>query len=134
MLNFSAHISWRSSNNNYHYLMEVTAAPRSLSGQKSLQCNAKNFNAGWENSLFVVRFIILITYLSLFQRDITKKLGSPKQPSNPFLEMVKFLLERIAPVHIDTESIRYCVFPSLSVCAGIYEGLSHNPISQNLEI
>lgn len=44
-----------------------------------------------------------------FQRDITKKLGSPKQPSNPFLEMVKFLLERIAPVHIDTESIRYCV-------------------------
>uniref|UniRef100_A0A8C1I9V6 PDS5 cohesin associated factor B n=1 Tax=Cyprinus carpio TaxID=7962 RepID=A0A8C1I9V6_CYPCA len=29
----------------------------------------------------------------------------PKQPSNPFLEMVKFLLERIAPVHIDTESI-----------------------------
>lgn len=43
------------------------------------------------------------------QRDITKKLGSPKQPSNPFLEMVKFLLERIAPVHIDTESIRYWV-------------------------
>ncbi|KAI1903427.1 hypothetical protein AGOR_G00027070 [Albula goreensis] len=38
-------------------------------------------------------------------RDITKKLGSPKQPSNPFLEMVKFLLERIAPVHFDTESI-----------------------------
>uniref|UniRef100_A0A4W4FR09 PDS5 cohesin associated factor B n=1 Tax=Electrophorus electricus TaxID=8005 RepID=A0A4W4FR09_ELEEL len=38
-------------------------------------------------------------------KDITKKLGSPKQPSNPFLEMVKFLLERIAPVHIDTESI-----------------------------
>uniref|UniRef100_A0AAY4CW91 PDS5 cohesin associated factor B n=1 Tax=Denticeps clupeoides TaxID=299321 RepID=A0AAY4CW91_9TELE len=38
-------------------------------------------------------------------RDITKKLSSPKQPSNPFLEMVKFLLERIAPVHIDTESI-----------------------------
>ncbi|KAG9348468.1 hypothetical protein JZ751_002203 [Albula glossodonta] len=38
-------------------------------------------------------------------REITKKLGSPKQPSNPFLEMVKFLLERIAPVHIDTESI-----------------------------
>ncbi|XP_069495098.1 sister chromatid cohesion protein PDS5 homolog B [Ambystoma mexicanum] len=38
-------------------------------------------------------------------RDITKKLGNPKQPTNPFLEMVKFLLERIAPVHIDTESI-----------------------------
>uniref|UniRef100_A0A673K6V8 Sister chromatid cohesion protein PDS5 homolog B-like n=1 Tax=Sinocyclocheilus rhinocerous TaxID=307959 RepID=A0A673K6V8_9TELE len=38
-------------------------------------------------------------------KEITKKLGSPKQPSNPFLEMVKFLLERIAPVHIDTESI-----------------------------
>ncbi|KAG9491937.1 hypothetical protein GDO78_000439 [Eleutherodactylus coqui] len=39
-------------------------------------------------------------------RDITKKLGNPKQPTNPFLEMMKFLLERIAPVHIDTESIR----------------------------
>uniref|UniRef100_A0A8C5R541 PDS5 cohesin associated factor B n=1 Tax=Leptobrachium leishanense TaxID=445787 RepID=A0A8C5R541_9ANUR len=38
-------------------------------------------------------------------RDITKKLGNPKQPTNPFLEMIKFLLERIAPVHIDTESI-----------------------------
>uniref|UniRef100_A0A8C2BCM0 PDS5 cohesin associated factor B n=1 Tax=Cyprinus carpio TaxID=7962 RepID=A0A8C2BCM0_CYPCA len=38
-------------------------------------------------------------------KEVTKKLGSPKQPSNPFLEMVKFLLERIAPVHIDTESI-----------------------------
>ncbi|XP_061103891.1 sister chromatid cohesion protein PDS5 homolog B-like isoform X2 [Conger conger] len=38
-------------------------------------------------------------------KDITKKLSSPKQPSNPFLEMIKFLLERIAPVHIDTESI-----------------------------
>uniref|UniRef100_A0A671NRE5 Sister chromatid cohesion protein PDS5 homolog B-like n=1 Tax=Sinocyclocheilus anshuiensis TaxID=1608454 RepID=A0A671NRE5_9TELE len=38
-------------------------------------------------------------------KEITKKQGSPKQPSNPFLEMVKFLLERIAPVHIDTESI-----------------------------
>ncbi|KAG8584945.1 hypothetical protein GDO81_004834 [Engystomops pustulosus] len=38
-------------------------------------------------------------------RDITKKLGNPKQPTNPFLEMMKFLLERIAPVHIDTESI-----------------------------
>lgn len=50
-----------------------------------------------------------VNHLSPLQRDITKKLGSPKQPSNPFLEMVKFLLERIAPVHIDTESIRYCV-------------------------
>ncbi|KAF3825890.1 hypothetical protein GH733_006717 [Mirounga leonina] len=39
------------------------------------------------------------------QREITKKLGNPKQPTNPFLEMIKFLLERIAPVHIDTESI-----------------------------
>ncbi|CAI9557230.1 unnamed protein product [Staurois parvus] len=38
-------------------------------------------------------------------RDITKKLGNPKQPTNPFLEMMKFLLERIAPVHIDAESI-----------------------------
>lgn len=34
--------------------------------------------------------------------EITKKLGNPKQPTNPFLEMIKFLLERIAPVHIDT--------------------------------
>uniref|UniRef100_A0A8B9RKM3 PDS5 cohesin associated factor B n=1 Tax=Astyanax mexicanus TaxID=7994 RepID=A0A8B9RKM3_ASTMX len=47
---------------------------------------------------------VLLPYCFL-QKDITKKLGSPKQPSNPFLEMVKFLLERIAPVHIDTESI-----------------------------
>ncbi|XP_060231879.1 sister chromatid cohesion protein PDS5 homolog B isoform X2 [Meriones unguiculatus] len=39
-------------------------------------------------------------------REITKKLGNPKQPTNPFLEMIKFLLERIAPVHIDAESIR----------------------------
>uniref|UniRef100_H3AP07 PDS5 cohesin associated factor B n=1 Tax=Latimeria chalumnae TaxID=7897 RepID=H3AP07_LATCH len=38
-------------------------------------------------------------------REITKKLGNPKQPTNPFLEMIKFLLERIAPVHIDAESI-----------------------------
>ncbi|KAJ8342625.1 hypothetical protein SKAU_G00325530 [Synaphobranchus kaupii] len=38
-------------------------------------------------------------------KDITKKLSNPKQPSNPFLEMIKFLLERIAPVHIDMESI-----------------------------
>lgn len=54
--------------------------------------------------------------MSPFQRDITKKLGSPKQPSNPFLEMVKFLLERIAPVHIDTESIRLCVCGCVWVC------------------
>ncbi|KAG7253106.1 hypothetical protein CRUP_023985, partial [Coryphaenoides rupestris] len=47
-------------------------------------------------------------------RDITKKIGSPKQPSNPFLEMVKFLLERIAPVHIDTESISALVKQVLS--------------------
>uniref|UniRef100_A0A4W5PCW9 PDS5 cohesin associated factor B n=1 Tax=Hucho hucho TaxID=62062 RepID=A0A4W5PCW9_9TELE len=33
------------------------------------------------------------------------KLGSSKQPINPFLEMVKFLLERIAPVQIDSEYI-----------------------------
>lgn len=42
-----------------------------------------------------------------FQREITRKLTYPKQPTNPFLEMVKFLLERIAPVHIDSEAIRY---------------------------
>ena len=41
-----------------------------------------------------------------FQREITRKLTFPKQPTNPFLEMVKFLLERIAPVHIDSEAIR----------------------------
>lgn len=40
------------------------------------------------------------------QREITRKLTFPKQPTNPFLEMVKFLLERIAPVHIDSEAIR----------------------------
>uniref|UniRef100_A0AAZ3P967 Uncharacterized protein n=1 Tax=Oncorhynchus tshawytscha TaxID=74940 RepID=A0AAZ3P967_ONCTS len=39
-------------------------------------------------------------------REITRKLAFPKQPTNPFLEMVKFLLERIAPVHIDSEAIR----------------------------
>uniref|UniRef100_A0A8C9TG39 PDS5 cohesin associated factor A n=1 Tax=Scleropages formosus TaxID=113540 RepID=A0A8C9TG39_SCLFO len=38
-------------------------------------------------------------------REITRKLTFPKQPANPFLEMVKFLLERIAPVHIDSEAI-----------------------------
>lgn len=38
-------------------------------------------------------------------REITRKLTYPKQPTNPFLEMVKFLLERIAPVHIDSEAI-----------------------------
>uniref|UniRef100_A0AAY4A4K2 Uncharacterized protein n=1 Tax=Denticeps clupeoides TaxID=299321 RepID=A0AAY4A4K2_9TELE len=38
-------------------------------------------------------------------REITRKLTFPKQPTNPFLEMVKFLLERIAPVHIDSEAI-----------------------------
>lgn len=47
------------------------------------------------------------------QREITKKLGNPKQPTNPFLEMIKFLLERIAPVHIDTESIRYFYIKTL---------------------
>ncbi|XP_061277164.1 sister chromatid cohesion protein PDS5 homolog A isoform X3 [Bos javanicus] len=39
-------------------------------------------------------------------REIARKLANPKQPTNPFLEMVKFLLERIAPVHIDSEAIR----------------------------
>lgn len=43
---------------------------------------------------------------SCVQREITRKLTFPKQPTNPFLEMVKFLLERIAPVHIDSEAIR----------------------------
>ncbi|KAI1887637.1 hypothetical protein AGOR_G00192360 [Albula goreensis] len=38
-------------------------------------------------------------------REIARKLTFPKQPTNPFLEMVKFLLERIAPVHIDSEAI-----------------------------
>ncbi|PKU45500.1 hypothetical protein llap_4184 [Limosa lapponica baueri] len=38
-------------------------------------------------------------------REIARKLANPKQPTNPFLEMVKFLLERIAPVHIDSEAI-----------------------------
>ncbi|MBN3310209.1 PDS5A protein, partial [Amia calva] len=38
-------------------------------------------------------------------REISRKLTYPKQPTNPFLEMVKFLLERIAPVHIDSEAI-----------------------------
>uniref|UniRef100_A0A7M4FWF7 PDS5 cohesin associated factor A n=1 Tax=Crocodylus porosus TaxID=8502 RepID=A0A7M4FWF7_CROPO len=41
----------------------------------------------------------------LWRREIARKLANPKQPTNPFLEMVKFLLERIAPVHIDSEAI-----------------------------
>lgn len=45
-------------------------------------------------------------YFYCVQREITRKLTFPKQPTNPFLEMVKFLLERIAPVHIDSEAIR----------------------------
>lgn len=64
------------------------------------------------------KYIFIIIYKSAFQREITKKLGNPKQPTNPFLEMIKFLLERIAPVHIDTESIRYLylrIFNFLSV-------------------
>lgn len=59
------------------------------------------------SSYFMFEYIFVIIYKSAFQREITKKLGNPKQPTNPFLEMIKFLLERIAPVHIDTESIRY---------------------------
>nr|XP_023685570.1 sister chromatid cohesion protein PDS5 homolog A-like [Paramormyrops kingsleyae] len=49
----------------------------------------------------------LLTYTqrSNIHREITRKLTFPKQPANPFLEMVKFLLERIAPVHIDSEAI-----------------------------
>lgn len=64
----------------------------------------------WYKGVILLRNSFIL-HLSPLQRDITKKLGSPKQPSNPFLEMVKFLLERIAPVHIDTESIRcVCVY------------------------
>lgn len=48
------------------------------------------------------------------QREITRKLTFPKQPTNPFLEMVKFLLERIAPVHIDSEAIRSEKNPNLN--------------------
>lgn len=48
--------------------------------------------------------VVFIVYF--VQREITRKLTFPKQPTNPFLEMVKFLLERIAPVHIDSEAIR----------------------------
>lgn len=47
-----------------------------------------------------------VAVCSCEQREITRKLTFPKQPTNPFLEMVKFLLERIAPVHIDSEAIR----------------------------
>ncbi|KAG7267511.1 hypothetical protein CRUP_003410 [Coryphaenoides rupestris] len=63
-------------------------------------------------------------------RDITKKIGSPKQPSNPFLEMVKFLLERIAPVHIDTESISHCLMNHPDLAKDLTEFLkvrSHDP-------
>lgn len=53
--------------------------------------------------------VYCIIWACFFQREITRKLTFPKQPTNPFLEMVKFLLERIAPVHIDSEAIRYCI-------------------------
>lgn len=68
--------------------------------------------------------------MSSTQRDITKKIGSPKQPSNPFLEMVKFLLERIAPVHIDTESIRLVgeVKTPDYVVESIVESYKHNVV------
>lgn len=52
-------------------------------------------------------------HFSCVQREITRKLTFPKQPTNPFLEMVKFLLERIAPVHIDSEAIRSEKNPNL---------------------
>lgn len=54
------------------------------------------------------RTLLVLTVCCLYrvQREITRKLTFPKQPTNPFLEMVKFLLERIAPVHIDSEAIR----------------------------
>lgn len=51
-----------------------------------------------------------VSECSPVQREITRKLTFPKQPTNPFLEMVKFLLERIAPVHIDSEAIRSEIF------------------------
>lgn len=50
--------------------------------------------------------ILMVSCLYCVKREITRKLTFPKQPTNPFLEMVKFLLERIAPVHIDSEAIR----------------------------
>lgn len=50
--------------------------------------------------------ILTVYFFYCVQREITRKLTFPKQPTNPFLEMVKFLLERIAPVHIDSEAIR----------------------------
>lgn len=51
-------------------------------------------------------FVLTVSLCFPKQREITRKLTFPKQPTNPFLEMVKFLLERIAPVHIDSEAIR----------------------------
>lgn len=72
------------------------------------------------------KYIFISVYKSAFQREITKKLGNPKQPTNPFLEMIKFLLERIAPVHIDTESIRYLDLSSKSpLCVPTVQDHSH---------
>uniref|UniRef100_A0A2K5IBB7 PDS5 cohesin associated factor A n=1 Tax=Colobus angolensis palliatus TaxID=336983 RepID=A0A2K5IBB7_COLAP len=42
-------------------------------------------------------------------REIAWKLANPKQLTNPFLEKVKFLLERIVPVHIDSEAMNALV-------------------------
>uniref|UniRef100_A0A6I8P2D9 PDS5 cohesin associated factor A n=1 Tax=Ornithorhynchus anatinus TaxID=9258 RepID=A0A6I8P2D9_ORNAN len=36
---------------------------------------------------------------------IARKLANPKQPTNPFLEMVKFFWKELPPVHIDSEAI-----------------------------
>uniref|UniRef100_A0A8D3C280 PDS5 cohesin associated factor A n=1 Tax=Scophthalmus maximus TaxID=52904 RepID=A0A8D3C280_SCOMX len=61
-------------------------------------------------------------------REITRKLTFPKQPTNPFLEMVKFLLERIAPVHIDSEvsSLQKLIFILQSVLSFTHPTAFHS--------
>lgn len=75
-----------------------------------------------KQSMNVVMYNIGI--LCWVQREITRKLTFPKQPTNPFLEMVKFLLERIAPVHIDSEAIRSVKNPDRFNKTSIVVGLN----------
>uniref|UniRef100_A0A2K5IBE2 PDS5 cohesin associated factor A n=1 Tax=Colobus angolensis palliatus TaxID=336983 RepID=A0A2K5IBE2_COLAP len=62
-------------------------------------------------------------------REIAWKLANPKQLTNPFLEKVKFLLERIVPVHIDSEAmnalIRSTLIPILHQKAKSGRGTPH---------